>query len=113
MGMRKINTIGIQQANKVMKASREQATNTVLNATQASESLQQVTSQLAMINELNSQITTATDQQASTINILMENIEGISITSQEVLTGAEQTVNETQKLAAVANELESVIEFEQ
>ncbi|MGB1263245.1 MAG: methyl-accepting chemotaxis protein, partial [Cognaticolwellia sp.] len=93
---------GSQQANKVMKASREQASDTVSNATQASDSLQQVTSQLAMINELNAQITSATDQQTSTINVLMENIAGITTTSQEVLTGAEQTVNQTQKLAEVA-----------
>ena len=104
---------GSQQANKVMKASREQATDTVSNATQASASLQQVTCQLAMINELNAQITDATDQQSSTLNALIENIAGISVTSQEVLTGAEQTVSQTQKLTAVANELESVIEFEQ
>ncbi|MBA6389682.1 methyl-accepting chemotaxis protein [Colwellia sp. BRX10-3] len=103
---------GSQQANVVMKNSRGKAKDTVDNALQASESLQQVTKQITTINELNEYITKAADQQSLTITSLAKNIEDISLISSEVLSGAEETVTQTQKLGVISNKLDNLIEIE-
>jgi len=103
---------GSQQASVVMKNSSEKAKDTVDNASQASESLQQVTKQITTINELNERITNATDQQSLTITSLAENVADISLISSEVLSGAEETVTQAQKLGVISNKLDNLIAIE-
>jgi methyl-accepting chemotaxis protein len=103
---------GSQQASMVMKTSTDRATDTVESASQASENLQQVTDQIIMINQLNSDINAAAELQLSTITSLDDNIGDIANVSKEVLAGAEQTVLETQNLGAISKDLGNLIEVE-
>lgn len=103
---------GSQQASIVMKTSTDRATDTVESASQASENLQQVTDQIMLINQLNSDINDAAELQLSTITSLDDNINDIANVSKEVLEGAEQTVLETQNLGAISKDLGNLIEVE-
>jgi methyl-accepting chemotaxis protein len=103
---------GSQQASTVMKTSTDKANNTVENALQASEKLQQVTDQIMKINELNSDINEATALQLSTITSLDDSIGYIANVSSDVLEGAEKTVLETQNLGAISKGLGNLIEVE-
>ena len=103
---------GSQQASIVMRSSSDKAKGTVDNASQASESLQQVTQQIMTINQLNEHIANAADQQSLTIVSLGKNVTDISSMSSEILLGAEETVTQTQELGVISNKLDSLIEIE-
>lgn len=94
-------------AVSVMGKGTEQSQNSVEQAIKAGESLEAITSAVSTINEMNTQIATAAEEQTAVSEEINANIVKISNISSETAEGARQT--------AVSSEesMERVIELQQ
>lgn len=100
---------GAEQAVQVMTHSREQAGASVETAEQAGRSLESITRSVEMINKMNTQIATASEEQSAVSAEVQRNVLSIQTISEETSAGAEQTTQASQQLAELSMTLSKLV----
>lgn len=100
---------GSKHAVKVMEQGSEQAKKGEQQAKEAAESLEAITRAVSTINEMNTQIASAAEQQSATANEMNRNIVNISEVSELTSQGSEQTTAAANDLAKLASDLQNLI----
>jgi len=98
---------GAREAVKAMGASRERAQQGVEQANEAAEALEAITRAVATINEMNTQIASAAEQQSATTEQMNRSIISIREIAEQTASGAEQTTSASDELTRLAAELQS------
>ena len=97
-----------RDAVQVMAKGSEQASESVDQAGRAGSALDQITSAVSTINDLNLQIATASEEQSSVAEEINRNINAIKQVANESGSAAQLTAEESQGLEGLANQLKSV-----
>ena len=71
--------------------------------------LQDIAEEIAHINDVNTQVATATEEQATVVEDINRNINDISASSEETLNATQILVNVSDKLDELAQELSSEV----
>jgi methyl-accepting chemotaxis protein len=100
---------GTQNAVQVMDSSRELAGNSVTHAREAGEALLAITNAVSEINDMNSQIASATEQQAAVAGEMSANITRISELGEQNAAGANQTTASSNELSQMATHLQGLV----
>ncbi|MBT2988070.1 MAG: hypothetical protein B6D72_17625 [gamma proteobacterium symbiont of Ctena orbiculata] len=101
---------GTQQAVAVMAAGREKVDSGVLKATGTLNSLSEISNAIDTINNMNTQIATAAEQQCSVVDEINRNIASIVENSRQTSQRAKDTSNTADELGTLASELQSVVQ---
>jgi len=97
---------GALSAVEVMDESRIQVEVSAESAMVAGQSLGTITEAVETINDMSTQIATASEQQSIVAEDINQNVVNISQSGKEVLDGSQQSVVSSEKLAKLAAELE-------
>jgi methyl-accepting chemotaxis protein len=100
---------GANDAVQVMESSRERAQSAVGQASQAGDALARITQAVVTINQMNSQIAQAANQQSTVAREIDVNITTISQVASTTADGAAQTAHESEELARLANHLQELV----
>ena len=100
---------GSKNAVAVMEKGSEQAKKGEAQAQEAAESLEAITLSVSTINEMNTQIASASEEQSATANEMNRNIINISEASELTEKGSSQTMNAASELAKLASELQNLV----
>lgn len=100
---------GSRRAVQVMQISRDQAQTVVKQANEASDALHAITRAVTTINEMNTQIASAAEQQNATTEEMNRSISGIRDVAEQTATGAAQSTSASEELARLATQLQSLI----
>lgn len=100
---------GAKQAVEVMEKGRDQAIKGEEQAKQASDSLESIARAVSTINEMNTQIASAAEEQSATADEMNKNIVNISQVSEQTADGSQQTTVAANELAQLANDLQELI----
>lgn len=100
---------GTQQAVKVMTNSQERAKNTVSQASKAGESLSSITQAVDNILDVNTQISSAAEEQSITTEEINRNINNIQTVSEQTTTGAKQTAASSNELNQLSVQLQDLV----
>ena len=100
---------GTGQAVNVMSLSTEKARETVELASQAGTALERIAEAVTRINEMNTQIATAAREQTSVAEEINGNVNTIHTISESTAQSAQTTARSSDKLAQVAEELQSLV----
>ena len=100
---------GAKNAVEVMDKGRTQAETGEAQAREASESLEAITRAVSTINEMNTHIASAAEEQSATAEEMNKNIINISQVSDQTANGSEQTTIAANELAELANNLQQLI----
>jgi len=100
---------GSRNAVSVMEAGREKAQAGVGYTKEATESLEAITRAVATINEMNTMIASAAEEQSSVANEMNESIVKISQLGQSTSSGATQTSTSSQEMATLATDLQLLV----
>lgn len=92
-----------------MEQSKQQAENSVANASQAGEALDLITTAVATINDMAAQIATAAEEQTSVNEEINRNVVNISTISDNTAQEAAITSSASTELAALASELKNQV----
>ncbi|WP_455203351.1 methyl-accepting chemotaxis protein [Kaarinaea lacus] len=101
--------VGAEKAVSVMNQSQEQAKGSVDQASQADESLDIITTMVAQINDMNTQIASAAEEQSAVAEEINKNIVNISQVSTQTSQGANQTAAASETMTALASQLQAVV----
>ena len=99
---------GAINAVDAMHKGREQAHRTVQQATEAGQSLEDISKTIDSINSMNSQIATATVQQSSVAEEINENIESINSSCEKTADAATQVARASDQLSSLASRLQQL-----
>lgn len=100
---------GSDDAVNLMKQSKEQADNSVENASEAGSALEMITASVADINDMAAQIATAAEEQTSVNEEINRNIVNISTISDSTAIEAENTSESSNELAELAANLKQQV----
>jgi len=100
---------GAKNAVEVMDKGQNQAKAGESQAKEAAESLDAITLSIITINEMNTHIASASEEQSATVDEMNRNIINISQISDQTATGAQQTTQSANELATLANNLQHLI----
>lgn len=100
---------GTQQAVSVMAAGRERVDKRILQATDALKSLSEISKAIDTINEMNTQIATAAEEQCSVAEEINRNISNISENSKQTSLRAKDTSDTADNLGSLASELQHIV----
>ncbi|MDE3270495.1 methyl-accepting chemotaxis protein [Pseudoalteromonas sp. G4] len=100
---------GSKDAVLLMEQSKQQAENSVANASQAGEALDLITAAVATINDMAAQIATAAEEQTSVNEEINRNVVNISTISDNTAQEAASTSSASTELAALASELKNQV----
>ncbi len=100
---------GVKVAVGVMETSKEQAQISVEQAASAGTALSSITSKVAIINEMNTQIASATGQQESLSDTIQGNVNNIMQLTQESSAAANQSATSSADLNNLAQKLQIVV----
>jgi len=100
---------GSRKAVEVMTQSREDARAVSEQAAQAGKSLSAISTAVALINDMSTQIASAAEQQSATTEEINRNIVNISSIANETAAGAQQTVSSSGDLAQMGAELQNMV----
>ena len=92
-----------------MEQGRTQAHAGVEQAQVAAESLEAITRAVTTINEMNTMIASAAEEQTSVAEEMNKNIVNISQLSHDTAGAAEQTTSASTELSKLASQLESLV----
>lgn len=85
---------GVRQAESRMQKSRDSASKTAVDAGAANEMLTRIRQAIVHINDMNTQIATAAEEQSATTEEINRNTTNIRDISHEVAAGAEEQVRQ-------------------
>jgi methyl-accepting chemotaxis protein len=100
---------GAHGAVKVMEEGRRKTGATVEMATRTGTSLQNIVAAVALINDMNTQIASAAEQQSAVAEEMDRNITNIARVSDQTAAGSEQTAQSSHELARLAQELQHLV----
>lgn len=100
---------GAEKAVEVMEESHNMAGNSVQLAGQSGQALEAITQSVNIINDMNSQISTAADQQSSVAEEINRSVVMISSISEETVSVAGEASVSSSNLTNLANELSQVL----
>jgi methyl-accepting chemotaxis protein len=101
---------GSKQAVEVMEKGRNQAQKGAEMAKEAANSLDAIVSSISSINDMNTQIAAAAEEQSAVSEEINKNVVNISQISEQTASGAEQTTVASTELSRLAVDLQSLIE---
>jgi methyl-accepting chemotaxis protein len=106
-----IESLQTNSANAVqaMEISRKQATTVVGQAQSAEEALQAISTSVARIDQMSSQIATAAEQQSSVTDEMTRNIDHINNLAIQNAAGSEQTSAAGEELSRMASSLQQMV----
>jgi methyl-accepting chemotaxis protein len=100
---------GAKNAVTAMQQNRERAQHSVTQAADAGSSLQAITAAVNNINQMNSQIATASEEQLSSARSVRGNIGNISELNEQSVNSAEQVTRAGEELARLAGSMKAMI----
>ncbi len=101
---------GSAKAVEVMEQGRNQAQKGAEMAKEAASSLDAIVSSIASINEMNTQIAAAAEEQSAVSEEINKNVVNISGISEQTAKGVEQTTEASAELSRLATDLQGLIE---
>lgn len=101
---------GTLQAVSVMASGREKVDSRVLQATEALHSLSEINKAIETINEMNTQIATAAEEQCSVVEEINKNIINISENGKQTSQRAKNTSDTANDLGTLASDLQRVVQ---
>lgn len=96
-------------AVNAMESGLNQTEESVSQARQAGEALQEITKAVADINDMNVQIASATEEQSAMAEEINRNVSTITQIADETASGAQETTNTSRTLADMAQQLRSMV----
>ncbi len=96
---------GAKEAVTVMESGQQRTGQAVETARTADSALQAITTAVATIAQMNTQIATAADEQSAVAEEINQNVTAISTLAGEAASSAEHTAASSQELETVAEEL--------
>ena len=100
---------GARNAVEVMEQGRSQAQTGVEQAKDAADSLEAIARAVATINEMNTMIASAAEEQSATAEEMNRGIVKINELTQNTSAGAKQTTASSQELSSLALQLQSLV----
>ncbi|MDH5394846.1 MAG: methyl-accepting chemotaxis protein, partial [Gammaproteobacteria bacterium] len=100
---------GSRNAVAVMESGKNQAQQTVEQASQAERSLNEISIAVAQINEMNAHIAEASRQQGEVVEEINKNIVNITQVADDSAAGAQQLSTASREMASLAVDLEAQI----
>lgn len=100
---------GAARAVEVMEQGRNKAQGSVENAARAGESLNVITSTVATISDMNTQIASAAEEQTAVAEEINRNIANISLLGDQTSEGARQTAASSEEMAQLAVQLQGLV----
>ncbi len=100
---------GSRNAVSAMESGREKAQSGVERAKEAAESLEAITRAVTTIEQMNTMIASAAEEQTSVANEMNESIVKINQLGQSTSSGAEQTSSSSQEMSNLALQLQTLV----
>ena len=100
---------GAIDAVQVMRGSREKSQQTVKSAAVAGDSLLTITHSVNRINEMNTTIAGAAEEQSAVTEEINKNIASIRSAAEQTTDGAKQTTQASLELSKLATDLQQLI----
>lgn len=100
---------GTCNALQVMQESRLQAAESVNSASEAHDALGRITSAVAVISDMNTQIASAAEEQSAVAEEINRNITNINDVTAQVGSASEQTYIASEELARLAEQLQGLV----
>lgn len=97
---------GTREAVQAMSAGLDQASQSVVQANKAGDSLDAITHTVSTISDMNVQIATASEEQAAVAEEINRNIINIVQIAEETSAGAQATAETTEHLATISMQLQ-------
>lgn len=99
-----------EKAMTAMSNGRQQAELTVGQAQEAEQALELISAAVQTINDMNTQIATAVEEQATVTEDISRNLTVISEVGDETAAGAEQTASASRELSELASGLQQLVQ---
>ncbi|MCG5536308.1 methyl-accepting chemotaxis protein [Ectothiorhodospira mobilis] len=103
----------LQQASRkavtVMEESKESAQSSRDSASEADQALDAINHAVATINDVNSQVASAAEEQSAVAEEMNRNVTSISDAAEENAQGARQTTEASEQLSRLARELQDLV----
>ena len=96
-------------AVSAMENGLSQTEESVSQASQAGEALQEITKAVAAINDMNVQIASAAEEQSAVAEEINHNVATITQIADETAAGAQETTDTSRSLAGMAQQLRSMV----
>ena len=100
---------GANNAVNVMESGRIKAQSGVEHTNHAANALESITNAVAIINQMNTQIASAAEEQSATSEEMNKNIVRISHLTEQTATGANQSTAASEELARLASHLNELV----
>lgn len=100
---------GSRQSVQAMGQSKELAATAVAQATKTGESLSVITENIRQINDMSTQIASASEEQSVVAEEISRDVEEINEISQQTAVGAQQTATAGTDLSRLSSELQSLV----
>ncbi|MBF0220300.1 MAG: methyl-accepting chemotaxis protein [Gammaproteobacteria bacterium] len=100
----------VKSAVGAMQAGEKQANTSVSQAASAGEALDSIARAVTAINEMNSQIASAAEEQSVVATDINNNIRTISQVADETADGAVQNASASQELASLSSKLQGLVQ---
>lgn len=101
---------GARDAGAVMAAGKEQAESSVEQAASAGEAISAITAQVDIINDMNTQIASAAEQQSAVSEEVNRNIQNINQMADQTSENAQQASSASQQLSSAASKLNQLVD---
>ncbi|OXY81146.1 chemotaxis protein [Oceanimonas doudoroffii] len=98
-----------EKARMAMDSGRQRAENTVSRAREAEQALELISSAVQIIHDMNTQIASAVEEQASVTENISRNVTSIHGMGVENAAGADQTASASRELATLAEQLQLAV----
>ncbi|MCV6612976.1 MAG: methyl-accepting chemotaxis protein [Amphritea sp.] len=99
----------VQQAVKMMEVSQDHAEKTVAESEQVNVALQNIASTIGYVNDMNTQIATATEEQSAVTEEINRNVANINAATNDINQASQDAAKAGQELVGVAADMESVV----
>jgi len=100
---------GAEKAERVMKASREQAQTSVDESSRAGTSLMSITDMVARINDMNTQIASAAEEQTAVAEEISRSIVAINDVAVQTSQSSDQLQQASEGVSAMATQLHGLV----
>jgi len=100
---------GTKEAVELMEQSREQTHTGVEQTARAGDALRAIADEVERINDMNTQIASAAEEQSAVAEEINRNVTSISQVADESAQGAEQTTHTSRELANLATGLQEMV----
>ncbi len=98
-----------EKAVETMEQSQQQAEHSVSQASHAGESLDNIVQSISAVNDVNTQIAAASEEQSQVVASIDQSITAIKDLSEQTVSNAAQSDSLSQELASIATELQTQV----